>query len=42
MSLPLNDDDLLGFVMVYYDDDEEAPDQRFLTFYKGNLLNGEK
>ncbi len=28
--------------MVYYDDDEESPDQRWLTFYKGNLLEGGK
>jgi hypothetical protein len=24
--------------MVYYDDDEEAPDERYLSFFRGNIL----
>ena len=41
-DLPLNKDDILCFVMVYYDDGDGEPDQRFLTFFKGDPFSGEK
>ena len=28
--------------MVYYDEEEEEPDQRWLTFFKGDLMAGGK
>jgi hypothetical protein len=41
LKLPLNEEDILGLVMVYYDEEDEEPNQRYITYFKGNLLEGE-
>jgi hypothetical protein len=32
-------EDIFGLVLVYYDDLEEMPDQRYITFIKGDIFN---
>lgn len=33
-----SEEDVFGLVMAYYDDEDESPDQRYLCFFKGNIL----